>query len=45
MFKIDMIDQMMRYLKVLVLWQMSHEHKICKCISYACLTGFWLVLF
>jgi hypothetical protein len=38
-----MIDQMMGYLKVVVSWQMSHEHKIYKCISYADIAGFWLV--
>jgi len=30
-----MIDQIMRYLMVVVLWQLSQEHKICKCLSYA----------
>jgi hypothetical protein len=40
-----MIDQMMGYLKVLDLWQMSRERKIRKCMSYACITDFWLVLF
>ncbi len=40
MLKIGMIEQIMRYLIVIVLWQMSEEHKICKCWSY----GFWFVI-
>jgi len=43
MFKIGMIDQIMRHLIVVVLWQLSQAHKVCKCISYADLIGFWLV--
>jgi len=38
-----MIDQIMRYLIVVVLRQLSQEHKICKYISYADLIDFWLV--
>jgi hypothetical protein len=38
----SMID-LIKYLKVVVLRQMSHEQKICKSISYADLSGFWLV--
>ncbi len=36
MFEIGMIDQ---------IWQLSQEHKICKCISYACLMLIlWLLI-
>jgi hypothetical protein len=34
MFKIGMIEQIMRYLVVFILWQLSQEYKMCKCISY-----------
>jgi len=43
MFKIGIIDQIMRCLIVVILWQKSQEHKNCKCISNADLIGFWLV--
>jgi len=38
-----MSEQTMGCVKVLVLCQMSQEHKICKCISYVDLACFCLV--
>ena len=44
MFKIGMIDQiMMRYLIVVVLWQMSQEHKIILLIFLILLSSDWSV--
>jgi len=39
MFEIGLIDQIMRYLMVVVLWQLSQESLCVLCWSY----GFWFV--